>query len=296
MSESRIKQCCKRSRNKGLADCEVCHNPLWPDTPSQVSLLPDETTLVRDTPSNQSDVSRTIQNRSDKRLNRTVWFTIMIAVSFAVFAALILADYYVQRRAGESVAIVPHSSPTPAVSSPTTTVMPTPQPTHSPTPESDNHDALLDSLVQSPTPTPKPKPTPSLPPYDDSTAKPTATPLPYIAALPTSRGTPRPARRDLVVSASDVLSTLSKPVDSRIYRFHLEAGARIKGSFSASGGGVSVRIFTSDRGYYSSGSAASSDTIDVTLNSGTYQVEVYLQSQREIVSFRINITAYYDPE
>ena len=69
---------------------------------------------------------------------------------------------------------------------------------------------------------------------------------------------------------------ISNSEDKRTYRFHLSQRAHVKGSFSARGN-VSVYIAG---GYYSSDGEISSDSIDVTLSAGTYEVIV---SARQIL-------------
>ena len=90
------------------------------------------------------------------------------------------------------------------------------------------------------------------------------------------------------MSASDVLiAGYSRPEDRRTYRFHLSQQARVKGSFSAQGN-ISVYI---TGGYYSSNGAISSDSIDVIMSAGSYEVVV---SARQAVGFSLHLTAYYD--
>lgn len=168
----------------------------------------------------------------------------------------------------------------------------------------------LPSPVVSPTPTATPTPKPTPKPEDDldaglieqadpleeavRSAKHKATPTPDPYFVPSrertvNSPTPRPTiYTESLVYASDVLSAgYSRPEDRRIYRFHLSQRARVKGNFSARGN-INVYIVG---GYYSSNGAISSDSIDVNLSAGTYEVVV---SARETVSFSLHLTAYYD--
>jgi hypothetical protein len=222
----------------------------------------------------------------------------MISVCLGVFAAIVIADYYVQRKAvSEAVAVV---TPTPAlVASPSQTPTSTPSPKASPSPKPE--DDLEAGLV--PTPDPydeivaaarekrRPSPTPNIDDYLDKLPAATSTPTP----VPRPSVSP-PQRTESVVSAFDILSIhYGKSQDSRRYRFRLDGIARVKGSFDASGGGVIVRIISGGSTYYSSGyEEVSADKIDVALYPGTYEVEVNLAS-RGVVSFHVNLTAYYNP-
>jgi len=157
--------------------------------------------------------------------------------------------------------------------------------------------------------TPTPKPTPTIKPEDDlerylepadpldeavraAKEKATPTPDPYLVASrerTVASPTPRPTiYAASLVYASDVLiAGYSRSEDRRVYRFHLSRQARVKGDFSAHGN-ISVYIAG---GYYSSNGAISSDSIDVTMSAGTYEVIV---SARESASFTLRLTAYYD--
>jgi len=162
------------------------------------------------------------------------------------------------------------------------------------------------SPVESPTLTPTPKPTPTIKPEDDleqyldpldeavraAKEKATPTPDPYLVAS-RERTVASPTQRPTIyteslVDASDALiAGYSRSEDRRVYRFHLSRQARVKGDFSAHGN-ISVYI---GGGYYSSNGAISSDSIDVTMSAGIYEVIV---SARESASFTLRLTAYYD--
>ncbi|SRR6266540_1366930 len=164
--------------------------------------------------------------------------------------------------------------------------------------------------VQTPTPkstlTPKaqgddadlfdpPSPSPTIPTYDEGSALRNGISETTLTPRPTPRATPRIER---VVSANDVLSVGSgKREDSRRYRFQIDSIARIKGSFSATGGGVTVRILSGMDTKYVSGFNVSADSIDVALYPGVYELQVTLVgSDYEIVSFIVSASAYYNPE
>jgi S1-C subfamily serine protease len=105
--------------------------------------------------------------------------------------------------------------------------------------------------------------------------------------------TPRPqARTESLVSASDTLFVREYRKESRKYRFHLTESAHVKGRFSTQGGNLWVEIFSEGRVIYSSGNI-SSDSIEKTLPSGTYEVVVSL-IDNGVVGFSINLTAFYD--
>lgn len=168
--------------------------------------------------------------------------------------------------------MVPVASPSPFPSpaaSPTPAATLTPKPTPTANPENDldagleRTDPLEDavrSAKEKSTPTPDPYFVPS---RERTVNSPTPRPTIYTESL---------------VYASDVLSggTYSNSEDKRTYRFHLSQRAHVKGSFSARGN-VSVYIAG---GYYSSDGEISSDSIDVTLSAGTYEVIV---SARQIL-------------
>jgi len=97
------------------------------------------------------------------------------------------------------------------------------------------------------------------------------------------------------MSAFDVLVVRrGKSQDQRRYRFRLDSIARVKGTFSAMGGGVAVRLVSGPSTYYSSGYEVSGDSIDVALWPGTYEMEVTLVGSSDAVSFRVDLTAYYN--
>jgi hypothetical protein len=213
-------------------------------------------------------------------------YVLMIATTFLTIALGVVGIVYLRTRQNvEVAAVIPvvASSPSPSPSSvvsPTPAVTPTPKPTPTIKPEDDLDAGLvepadpLEEAVRSAKEKATPTPDPDFVPSRDRTVNPP---------------TPRPTiHTESLVYASDVLSPgYSRSDDRRVYRFHLSQQARVKGSFSARGN-ISVYI---TGGYYSSNGAISSDSIDVTLSAGTYEVVV---SARETVGFSLHLTAYYD--
>jgi hypothetical protein len=225
----------------------------------------------------------------------------MVLACLVVFAAIVVADYLVQRKAALDALALAKATPTPTVA-PTPSPIPSPTATVTPTPDTlDEIEAAaasqqpdLEKYLDSPTPTPT-LPIPKN--FDGSIAEGSNQRERVVTATPSpvTRATPRVEYN--IVSASDVLSVSSygKSEDMRRYRFTLDGIARLKGSFSANGGGVRVRIVSGGSTYYTSGYEVSADKIDVALYPGTYELEVSLTS-RAVVSFHVNLTAYYNPE
>ena len=157
---------------------------------------------------------------------------------------------------------------------------PTPGPT-SPAQPSPGEAEPLEDLLE-PVEETRKQPTPAI---DLSAGVVPGEPDPTPAPTLTPRATPR---TESVVNASDYLSAgITKTEDTRRYRFRLQQRARVKGSFSARGN-INVYIFG---GYYSSGGAISADTIDVLLESGSYEL---VASARESCHFSVRLTAHYD--
>jgi hypothetical protein len=173
----------------------------------------------------------------------------------------------------------------------------------SPTPNSPNN--LEAGFVPVETPTPKPTPTASLE-LDELFDSPTPTPTPTSEeskAVVNGNETPTPTpkaspRIEQVVSAHDTLMIgYRRHEDSRRYRFQLDNIARIKGTFSARGGGVTVRILSGTTPVYVSGFNVSADSIDAPLYPGVYELEVTLVgTETALVSFSVDATAYYNPQ
>jgi hypothetical protein len=285
MPLSRLKTCCKHSLAQGMSYCLICGDPL------------DETTLI----SPDAPVPSSVVAAQPTTLTRS-WLFGIIIVCLGVFAAIVIGDYYVQRKAARDAVVLavpaPTATPTPTLT-PTATPMPTPKESSSSKPE----DILDGGLVPKPDPydddervkaaseRPRPSPRDSI---DDLLYKLTPTPTLTPAQRPTPISTPR---TEYLLSASDMLSAGyygGKSQDSRRYRFRLDGIARVKGSFSARGGGVSVRILSGSNIVYSSGYEVSADSIDVALYPGTYELEVTLSS-RATVSFSASLTARYNP-
>ena len=199
-----------------------------------------------------------------------ITYALITTTAFLTLGLAVLGVFYLAgRQTADVAAAAPVASPT---ASPTATPSPTPTPTPkaTATPTPDDFEAYLDPPV--PLPTPREKVTPLPEPSVSTTRERTvASPTPRRITYPES-----------LVDASDVLVR-----DSRLYRFHLSQPARAKGSFSAQGN-ITVYIVG---GYYSSNGAISSDTIDISLSPGTYEVIV---SSREIVGFSLHLKAYYD--
>lgn len=251
-------QCCIDSLAEGLRSCAVCGTALG----------------INATEGHAPAVSPSIA------------YALIIATVFLSITLTVVALLYFQTQQNDQavatlpvVATSPSPSPSPALSS-------TPTPTPKPTPTTKPKDDLdADYVEQTDSPEEavraakeKPTPTPTLDPY-----------LASRPARVVNSPTPRPTTyQESLLYASDVLSAgYSKPEDRRLYRFHLSQQARVKGSFSAHGN-ISVYIVG---GYYSSDGAISSDSIDVALPAGTYEVVV---SSREIVGFSLHLTAYYN--
>jgi hypothetical protein len=200
----------------------------------------------------------------------------MIIACLGVFVAIVIADYYVQRKAArDALALakpshVEGASPAPSPTfTPTSTPIPKPTPTETPEPD------LAAGLIE--------VPEPSQAPLQRTTPPPTPTPSPRL--------TPRYVS---LVNAHDVLNpAYGQYEDTRRYRFHVEKETRVKGNFSARGN-VSVRIVAAGIDpRYSSGGEISADTIDVFLYAGSYELVV---TARKLVSFSVELAAYYDPE
>ncbi len=200
-------------------------------------------------------------------LPRKLWYLGLIIVGLSVLA-LIVVTQYVRRDDNHHVAIAA-SSPV-HESSPSPTLTPTPSDSPSPKaePSRDELDDLLDAL-----PAAEKKPSP---PIDLSSGLVESSPTP--TSTPTTTPTPRAEIiTESLVSASDYLiAGITKAEDTRRYRFRLQQKAQVKGGFSARGN-IRVEIVG---GYYSSGGAISADTIDLILESGTYELIV---SARESV-------------
>jgi len=252
------RQCCTDSLAEGLRYCAVC------------------------------DAALCVTEGHSPLVSPSMAYVLVTTTAFLSIALTVVGFLYFRtRQNAQDAAMVPVVASSPS---------PSPNPTLSPTP--------------TPTPTPTPKPTPTTKPEDDldgglieqtdpleevvraAKEKTTPTPDPYLVSRPArviNSPTPRPTTYpESLVNASDVLSAgYSRSEDRRLYRFHLPQQARVKGSFSAQGN-ISVYIVG---GYYSSNGAISSDSIDVTLAAGTYEVVV---SSREIVGFSLHLRAYYD--
>jgi len=258
MSLQNKEPCCKESLAQGMAYCLTCG----------ASLLPDETTVTK---KKVLKPSESLQPAESAQLSNRSWYIGMIIACLVVFAAIVTADYFVQRKAARDALALATPSPAylanPLLATPAP--MPSPTPTLTPSPSSspspDEYDALLDDL------------------FDKEGTKATRTSKPtpevdfekYLEPAPTSTPTPRPTPRatpqvEQLVSAFDVLSGYSDSSrDSRRYRFRIDGIARVKGSFSAKGGGVTVRIMSGGNTYYSSGEEVSADTIDCFIRAPT---------------------------
>jgi hypothetical protein len=229
------------------------------------------------------DVNET--NRRQPAVSPSTTYVLMTATIFLTVGLALVSLVYLRTRQNPQVAVTPAvtSSPTPSPSpagSPTPAATATPKPAPTTKPEDD----LESGLIQ---------PTD---PLEDAirSAKEKVTPAPDPYIVPSrertvSSPTPRPTiYTESLVYASDILvPRYSKSEERRVYRFHLSQTARVKGNFSARGN-ISVYI---TGGNYSSNGAISSDSIDVSLAAGTYEVIV---SARETVSFSVHLTAYYD--
>jgi hypothetical protein len=231
----------------------------------------------------------------------------MIIACLGVFAAVVVADYFVQRKAAKDALATMATTK----SLPTATQIPSVMPTATPSTAHDGLDDIVkaatspepddfDQYVASPTPTPTPAPVQS-PKLAPSLPSPESNSIENQQRDRTVFPSPSPATKPRVehniVSGDDILqvSTYGKTQDFRRYRFRLDGIARLRGSFSANGGGVTVRIISGGSTYYSSGSEISADEIDVALYPGTYELEVSL-STRGVVSFHVQLTAVYNPE
>lgn len=250
------RQCCADSLAQGLRFCAACGATLG----------------VNETHRRQPVVSP------------STTYILMTATTFLTIALMVVGIVYIRTRQNAQVAAAPvvASSPIPS-QSPVVSTTPAGTPTPAPTPTTKPEDDLDAGLIE------------PADPLEEAVRlareKATPTPDPYFVPgreRTVSSPTPRPTTyTESLVYASDVLiAGYSRSEDRRIYRFHLSRQARVKGSFSARGN-ISVYL----RGYYSSNGAISSDSIDVTLSAGTYEVVV---SARETVGFSLSLTAYYD--
>jgi hypothetical protein len=286
MPPKRLKLCCKKSLAQGMSYCPTCHT----------SLLPDETTLVRSPmpPTRVVPIPTDSPHANSKTSNRS-WLFGMIIACLSVFAAIVIADYFVQRKVAREAALA-LATPSPAyVASPSATATSTPTPTPKPTPTT-TPDLDLDGLVETADPYLVPIQEPTRTPGDFEKYVTPARPDPTATTIPTPRPTPRPPPRaaESLVNAHDVMSPgYGRDEDTRRYRFHVENTARVKGSFSARGN-VSVKIVAAGIDpRYSSDGEISGDTIDVLLYPGTYELVV---TARSVVGFSVQLTAYYSPE
>jgi len=251
------RQCCTESLAQDLRFCAVCG----------AALAGNETYSHRAT------------------VSPRITYVLMTATTFLSIALLVLAIVYVRSQQNVQVAsVVPVGSPSPSPSpaaSPTPAATLTPKPTPTANPEDDLDAGLIERTD------------PSEDAVRSAKEKSTPTPDPYFVPSrerTVNSPTPRPTiYSESLIYASDALSggTYSKSEDKRTYRFHLSQQAHVKGTFSAHGN-VSVYIVG---GYYSSKGEISSDSIDMTLSAGTYEVFV---SARQIVGFSLHLTAYYD--
>lgn len=248
-------QCCTGSLAEGLRFCSVCGAVLTADAANHIAVSPAMTYVL-------------------------MTATALLTVGLTIMGVL----YFRTRQAARLAAAAPVAAISPSVSStplPSPTFTPTPKPTPTATPDDDLN---LDSGLLVPDPLEEA--------VRSVKEKATPTPDPYLVPIrePTVNSpTPRPTiYTESLVHASDVLiAGYSRVEDSRTYRFHLSQKARIKGSFSAQGN-ISVYIVG---GYYSSIGPISSDSIDVTMSAGTYEVIV---SARQSASFSLHLSAYYD--
>ncbi|HKZ02910.1 MAG TPA: hypothetical protein VJ180_11750 [Pyrinomonadaceae bacterium] len=216
----------------------------------------------------------------------------MILVCLAVFGAIVAADYFVQRKAMQDALALGTPTPIPtrtAAAKPSATTTPTPVPTATPTAARERSSASVDDLEEYLEPlmsTPRTG-TQSLERERQARA---TTPTPSDTSTPAIR----PRVHHNIISAFDVLRVGDgKLQDTRHYRFRLDGIAHLKGSFSAKGGAVRVRIVSGGHAYYHS-YEMSADRIDVALYPGTYELEVALFSPA-VVSFAVQVTAYYIP-
>lgn len=253
-SDQLQRQCCTDSLAEGLRFCAVCGAALG-------------------------------ANENDSRVPAVspgMTYLLMTATTFLSIVLLVVGIVYLRKRQNAQVAsVIPVGSPSPSPSpivSPMPATTPTPKPTPTGKPEVDLDAGLIDPLEEA---------------VRSAKEKPTPTPDPYFVPSrerTVNSPTPRPTiHTESLVNASDFLSggTYSKSEDKRTYRFHLSQQAHVKGSFSARGN-ISVYIVG---GYYSSNGEISSDSIDVILSAGTYEVVV---SARQLVGYSLHLTAYYD--
>ena len=232
------------------------------------------------------------QRLLERRNDRIRLLGFLGAVCFIVGVSFFLAR---TRRVTSAVVLASVTTETSSSPSP---VSPSPN-TASPSSSPDDLESYLDPLE-----TPTPKATVELDPYlvpkEIPTPNATVELDPYLVPKETSTPTPQPSpsvtpRMERLVYAQDVLSIgYQKREDSRRYRFQLDHMARIKGSISARGGGVTVRIFSGDNSVYVSGFNVSVDSIDLTLYPGVYELQVTLvATDSAFVNFSVNATAYY---
>jgi len=103
----------------------------------------------------------------------------MVLACLVVFAAIVTADYFVQRKPARDALALAQATPTPTL---TPTPSPTPIPTTTVTATPDPPEEIVEgAAAASPTqpdlekyldsPTPTPKPTPSIPNFDDGVQK-----------------------------------------------------------------------------------------------------------------------------
>jgi hypothetical protein len=209
-------------------------------------------------------------------ISPAITYILITATTFLTIGLTILAlFYYRARQHADIAAAVPVATPT---ASPTPPPSPTPTPKPTPTATPDDLESYLD-------------PDPLEEAVRKAKENTTPTPEPSVAIRERVVSSPTPRRTiypESLVNASDVLSAgYTRSQDTRLYRFHLSQPARVKGTFSARGN-ITVYIVG---GYYSSNGAISSDTIDIRLAPGTYEVVV---SSREVVGFSLHLMAYYD--
>lgn len=243
------KDCCLESLKDGYSTCFICESRLDSDEPE----IPSSANIG------------------------TTTYLFMTTSLFLFISCVGIA------LAGQSETAVPEISSIVPTESPISTSSPTPSPSPEVLPEvankavelisnTNDQDSTTLDLKALETPTPIPEPTKS--------------------SLVTPLNIPKPIRpsaiQKILVSASDILQAgYKKDVDTRVYRFHLDQSAHVKGNFNARGN-ISVQI---KGGYYSSNGDISSDTIDVDLAAGTYEVIV---TSRQIVGFSLNLTGYFD--
>lgn len=250
------RECCTDSLSQGLRFCSVCGASLTTAATGSV-------------------------------VSPAITYALVTATAFLTLGLAVLAGLYLRgRQTADVAAAAPVASPTAspiATPSPTATLTPKPTPTpeddlnlDSGLVESDPLEEAVRSAKQEATPTPDPYLLPKVIPTTDPYLVPSRE---RTVSSPTPRRTLYP---ESVVNAYDALS----PGDSRVYRFRLSQPARVKGNFSARG---NIRVYIA--GYYSSSGAISSDTIDVSLSPGTYEVIV---TAGQYVGFSLHLKAYYD--